>query len=122
MADANRLRQVLTNLVVTAAEMSHEGTIVVRVEALGSDQAQFTVRAPITRDDIEGNHGVSLALSRRLVELHGGHLQVEQHEGATLFEFILPIGELKPETQVQRTSASLEARSELEPIDEKSAL
>jgi len=37
---------------------------------------------------------VSLALSRKLVELHGGHLQVEQHEGATLFEFILPIGEL----------------------------
>jgi len=126
MADANRLRQVLTNLVVTAAEMSHEGTIVLRMEALGLDQAQFTIRAPITQDDIEGNHGVSLALSRRLVELHGGHLQVEQHEGATLFEFILPIGELTAdfgrrvsETQVQRTSASLQARSELEPIVEK---
>jgi len=117
---------VLTNLVVTAAEMSHEGTIVLRMEALGSDQAQFTIRAPITQDDIEGNHGVSLALSRKLVELHGGHLQVEQHEGATLFEFILPIGELTAdfgrrvsETQVQRTSASLQARSELEPIVEK---
>ena len=112
-ADANRLRQVITNLVVTAAEMSHEGTVVLRVEALGPDQAQFTVRAPITRDDIEGNHGVSLALSRRLVELHGGRLRIEQHEGVTLFEFTLPIGELTLETQ---------ARSGSEPVDEKSAL
>jgi len=113
MADANRLRQVLTNLVVTAAEMSHEGTIVLRAEALGLDQVQFSVRAPITRDDIEGNHGVSLALSRRLVELHGGHLQIEQHEGVTLFEFILPVGELTPENQ---------ARPESKPVEEKSAL
>jgi hypothetical protein len=104
------------------------------VEALGPDQAQFTIRAPIVRDDIEGNHGVSLALSRRLVELHGGRLRVEQHEGSTLFEFILPLGELTAdsiasnrgrqasETQDQRASASLEARSESESIDEKSAL
>jgi signal transduction histidine kinase len=113
MADANRLRQVLANLVVTAAEMSHEGTIVLRVEALGADQAQFSVRAPITRDDIEGSHGVSLALSRRLVELHGGRLRVEQREGVTLFEFTLPIGELTPETQT---------RSGLEPVDTRSEL
>jgi signal transduction histidine kinase/HAMP domain-containing protein len=94
MADANRLRQVLSNLVVTAAEMCHEGTIALRVEAHGPDQAQFTLRAPIARDDIEGTHGVSLALSRQLVELHGGRLRVEQSEDSTLFEFILPIGEL----------------------------
>jgi signal transduction histidine kinase len=94
MADTNRLRQVLSNLVVTAAEMSHEGTLTLRVEAHGPDQAQFTLRAPIARGDIEGTHGVSLALSRRLVELHGGRLRVEQYKDSTLFEFILPIGEL----------------------------
>ncbi len=122
MADANRLRQVLSNLVVTAAEMSHEGTIDLHVAAHGPDRAQFTIRAPIVRDDIEGNHGVSLALSRRLVELHGGRLRVEHHEGSTLFEFILPIGELTSKTQDQRTATFLPVQSELDRADEKSAL
>ncbi len=122
MADANRLRQVLSNLVVTAAEMSHEGTIALRVEAHGPDQARFTLRAPIMRDDIEGNHGVSLALSRRLVELHGGRLRVEQHESSTLFEFILPIGELASETQEQPTFTSPEAPPELDRAEEESGL
>jgi signal transduction histidine kinase len=122
MADANRLRQVLSNLVVTAAEMSHEGTIALRVEARGPDHARFTLQAPITRDDIEGNHGVSLALSRRLVELHGGRLRVEQHEGSTLFEFILPIGELTSETQDQRTFTSQKVPPELDRADKKPTL
>jgi signal transduction histidine kinase len=90
MADADRLRQVITSLVVTAAEMSREGVITLRATQAG-DLVQFDVNAPAIWDTAKNNSGVSLALSQRLVELHGGHLRVEQHAGATVFEFALPV-------------------------------
>jgi len=90
MADADRLRQVLSNLVLTAAEMSREGVITLRV-ARANGLVQFEVGAPAIWDQAENTHGVSLALSRRLVELHGGRLHVaEGPTGSTLFEFALP--------------------------------
>jgi signal transduction histidine kinase len=118
MADADRLRQVLTSLVVTAAEMSREGVITLRVTRAGGplqraggplqgigdhlqgveEQIQFVISAPAVWASAEGNHRISLALSRRLVELHGGRLNVEQNQDATLFEFTLPAHEPTAET------------------------
>lgn len=90
IADARRLRQVLTNLVITAAEMSCEGAIVLQVE--GEDGlVEFSVSAPTVWEQVEGDQGISLALSRRLVELHGGRLWVEQRAGATVLSFTLPV-------------------------------
>jgi signal transduction histidine kinase len=90
MADARRLRQVLTNLVITAAETSHEGTIGLRVTAR-DDEVEFGVSAPAVWEHVQDDHGISLALSRHLIELHGGHLRIEQREGATVLSFALPI-------------------------------
>jgi signal transduction histidine kinase len=91
MADADRLRQVLTNLVMTASEMSHDGAITLQA-ARRANQVMFQVSAPALVTGQEGNHAISLALSRKLVDLHGGRLQVEQCDGcATVFGFSLPI-------------------------------
>lgn len=105
MADANRLRQVLTNLVMTAAEMSHDGMMKLLVtrhapqngnnrEYLQDDSGRvmFALNAPAMWDAAEGDRGISLALSRRLIELHGGRLRVEQHsQNLTVFSFSLPV-------------------------------
>ncbi len=88
LADADRLRQVLTNLVVTAAEKSHEGIIRLCVTS-DKDHVQFVVNAPVELDSTEGSQGISLALSRRLIELHDARLRVEQYEGAITFSFSL---------------------------------
>jgi signal transduction histidine kinase len=88
--DADRLRQVLTNLVITAAEMSHEGVILVSV-VRQAGQVEFAVIAPAVGASANGCGGISVALSRRLVDLHSGRLQIEQHAGSTRFWFTLPI-------------------------------
>jgi len=90
MIDADRLRQILTNLVITAAEVSHEGAIVVSV-ARQAGQVEFDIIAPAVAVSANGHGGISMALSRRLVELHGGRLQTEQHASLTRFWFTLPI-------------------------------
>jgi signal transduction histidine kinase len=89
MIDADRLRQVLTNLVITAAEMSREGVIIVSV-ARQAGQVEFDIIAPSVGVSANGHGGISIALSRRLVELHGGRLQTEQYAGSTRFWFTLP--------------------------------
>lgn len=91
VADADRLRQVLTNLVMTASQMSHEGALTVQAARRGHHIA-FQVSAPAHAAGPESDHAVSLALSRKLVDLHGGRLHVEQRrDDLIVFSFNLPI-------------------------------
>jgi signal transduction histidine kinase/HAMP domain-containing protein len=91
MGDADRLRQVFTNLVMTASEICREGAITVHA-ARQVNQVAFAVAAPAPAADLEGNHAISLALSRRLIDLHGGQLRVEQcGDSTTIFGFSLPV-------------------------------
>ncbi len=109
-ADENRIRQVLTNLLDNAVKFTPRGgsitlrareqdsQLVVEVEDTGtgiSRSEQVKLFVPYYRS--EGDQrlsglGLGLALSKMLVELHGGKIWVQSEEGkGSTFSFSLPL-------------------------------
>jgi signal transduction histidine kinase len=111
MADKARLRQVLLNLMENAAKYTPVGgRIQLRAKVDGAnlcvevrdngpgippaDQKnlfQPYYRVDATRQSVTGL-GLGLALSKTLIELHGGHIWIESiaNEGASFF-FTIPV-------------------------------
>jgi CheY-like chemotaxis protein/anti-sigma regulatory factor (Ser/Thr protein kinase) len=116
-ADAQRVRQVILNLLSNAAKFTDEGSIVLRAEAdVGDDgqrsyvtisvsdtgigidpEAQKLLFMPFQQVDgsttrrAEGT-GLGLAISRSFIDLHGGEIWVESEPGkGSTFVFTLPI-------------------------------
>jgi len=103
LADPGRLRQVLANLLANAAQA---GARTVEIDAEATrDQVRLTVRddgpgiAPEVEDRLfdafatgrDGGTGLGLAVSRRIVERHGGSLALVSAEGrGATFELRLP--------------------------------
>jgi PAS domain S-box-containing protein len=81
---------------VTAEQTNREWTIAIRDNGIGFDpQYAATIFAPFKRlhqPDAFPGTGVGLAISRRIVEAHGGRIWAESQpgEGAT-FRFTLPV-------------------------------
>ncbi|GEM_PF-3390885 len=115
--DELRLRQVLLNLCNNALKFTHEGEVVVKV-GLAPDtdptnqRLRFSVRdtgigiapeakerlfAPFSQADVSttrryGGTGLGLTISRHLVDLMGGHLEVTSELGrGSTFHFTLPL-------------------------------
>lgn len=110
-ADAERIEQVMVNLLSNALRHTQEGAVIVRtwhadnqvwvaVEDTGPGIAPADVphvfdrfwRADRSRDRTSGGTGIGLTICRRLIELHNGHIEVESTLGqGSIFRFWLPI-------------------------------
>jgi CheY-like chemotaxis protein len=119
-ADAMRVRQVMINLLSNAAKFTEQGTITISayVEVGTNNQPEVIVRVTdtglgIAREDQDklfqpfsqvdtsptrktGGTGLGLSISRRLIELHGGKIDVisKPNQGST-FYFTLPLPKVK---------------------------
>lgn len=109
--DATRISQVLNNLLSNAIKYSPQGGRVRAELTTAPDAVWVAVKDPgvgipaeewesifepfrrsaATRDIIPGV-GLGLAVSRRIIEAHGGHIEVESEQGAgATFRFRLPL-------------------------------
>jgi signal transduction histidine kinase len=109
-ADAERIEQVVVNLLSNALRYTQEGSVSVKswqnsnrvwvaVEDTGPGIAPESLhhvfdrfwRADRSRDRASGGTGIGLTICRRLIEMHGGHIEVESTVGqGSIFRFWLP--------------------------------
>ncbi len=127
-ADAQRVRQVLLNLMSNAAKFTEEGYISVRAET-GDEFVTITVqdtgvgiepeaqrRLFIPFQQVDGSTtrraggtGLGLAISRSFVEMHGGDIWVVSEPGrGTAFGFTLPIYQVLHGKQEQAAEFQLD--------------
>lgn len=114
-ADEHRLQQILYNLLINAVHYTREGTIRIRGSQSGdkvtiyirdtgigiSEEERKHLFEPFERgSDAEGHYqegmGIGLHLTKRLIELQGGRIDVESNPGkGSMFSFTLPAAKQK---------------------------
>ncbi|WP_168120391.1 ATP-binding protein [Paenibacillus sp. HB172176] len=107
-ADANRLQQILYNLIGNAVKYTDQGSITVRAQVTGrwiavsiidtgigiAEEVLARLGQPFEQDGSvnRGGTGLGLSITRKLTELHGGHLALRSTQGqGTTCIFTLPV-------------------------------
>jgi signal transduction histidine kinase/class 3 adenylate cyclase/CheY-like chemotaxis protein len=128
-ADENRLQQILYNLIGNGIKFTESGLIEVSAEVVNPDSISPNSFLAITVSDtgigmaedkferifesfeqgdgstsrIYGGTGLGLAVTKRLVELHGGKIWVEsQKDQGSIFTFTLPISQNQEATKIPK--------------------
>jgi two-component system sensor histidine kinase ChiS len=130
-ADENRVQQILYNLVGNAIKFTKSGTVEVSADVV-DDKLEITVADTgigIPADKLDrifesfeqaegsiareyGGAGLGLAITKQLVQLHGGNIRVESEIGVgSRFTFTLPLSkgkkiESKQQEEVSKVQAS----------------
>jgi len=100
---------------ITAEQMNREWIIAIRDNGIGFDpQYASTIFAPFKRlhqPDAFPGTGVGLAISRRIVEAHGGRIWAESRPGeGAIFRFTLPLDGKPPRSHTPSVVSSAEWR------------
>jgi signal transduction histidine kinase/DNA-binding response OmpR family regulator len=132
--DKDKVEKILNNLISNAFKFTNDGKRIVVSSSIAEGKAVFTVKdegmgiapdqlpyiferfAKTVTSELQPGSGIGLALTKELVELHKGKIEVESKEGeGTTFMVTLPVGQADFNAE-EITSPSIDSIQKIEPV------